>query len=75
MVILPISFSVTSIPCTQEADISSLNKTKRKREGERDIVTCAVIPYIAEMCEDIRHVCRKFSIRVVFRPVGLSTQC
>ena len=26
-----------------------------------------VIPYVAEMSEDIRHVCRKFNIRVVFK--------
>ena len=26
-----------------------------------------VIPYVAGMIEDIRHVCRKFNIRVVFK--------
>ena len=26
-----------------------------------------VIPYVAGMSEDIRHVCRKFNIRVVFK--------
>ena len=52
-----------SAPPTQEtADSSSRDK---EQEEERGPLT--VIPCVAEMCEDIRHVCRRFNIRVVFK--------
>ena len=50
-----------SAPPTQEtADVSS-------PEEEREKGPLVVIPYVAGMSEDIRRVCRKFNIRVVFK--------
>ena len=50
-----------SAPPTQEtADVSSPEEGQEK--GSR-----VVIPYVAGMSEDIRCVCRKFNIRVVFK--------
>ena len=50
-----------SAPPTQEtADVSS-------PEEEQEKGPLVVIPYVAEMSEDIRRVCRKFNIRVVFK--------
>ena len=50
-----------SAPPTQEtADVSS-------PEEEQEKGPLVVIPYVAGMSEDIRRVCRKFNIRVVFK--------
>ena len=50
-----------SAPPTQEtADISS-------PEEEQEKGPLVVIPYVTGMSEDIRRVCRKFNIRVVFK--------
>ena len=50
-------------PTTQEtADTSS-----RDEEQEEERGPLVVIPYVAGMSEDIRHVCRKFNLRVVFK--------
>ena len=51
-----------SAPLTQEtADTSS-----RDEEQEEERGPLVVIPYVAGKSEDIRRVCRKFNIRVVF---------
>ena len=50
-----------SVPPTQEtADVSSPEKEQEKGP-------LVVMPYMAGMSEDIRHVCRKFNVRVVFK--------
>ena len=50
-----------SAPPTQEtADVNS-------PEEEQEKEPLVVIPYVAGMSEDIRRVCRKFNIRVVFK--------
>ena len=50
-----------SAPPTQKtADVSN-------PEEEQEKGPLVVIPYVAGMSEDIRHVCRKFNIRVVFK--------
>ena len=50
-----------SVPPTQETtDVSS-------PEEEQEKGSLVVIPYVAGMSEDIRCVCRKFNIRVVFK--------
>ena len=52
-----------SAPPTQEtADSSSCDEEQDKERGPS-----VVIPYVAGMSEDIRRVCRKFNIRVVFK--------
>ena len=52
-----------SAPPTQEtADANSRDEEQEKEKGP-----LVVIHYVARMCEDIRHVCRKFNIRVVFK--------
>ena len=52
-----------SAPPTQEtADTSS-----RDEEQEEERGPLVVTPCVAVMREDIRHVCRKFNISVVFR--------
>ena len=63
----------TLVPPTQETtDTSSLDDGQEQEKGP-----LMVIPYVAGMSEDIRHVCRKFKIRVVFKSewTGLSAQC
>ena len=51
-----------SAPPTQETtDTSSRDEEQEKEKGP-----LVVIPYVAGMSEDIRRVCRKFNIRVVF---------
>ena len=53
-----------SAPPIQEiADVSS-------PEEEQEKGPLVVIPYVAGMSEDIRRVCRKFNIRVVFKSAG-----
>ena len=49
-------------PMQETADTSS-----RDEEQEREKEPLVVIPYVAGMSEDIRRVCRKFNIRVVFK--------
>ena len=50
-----------SVPPTQKtADVSSPEEEQEKRP-------LVVIPYVAGMSEDIRRVCKKFNIRVVFK--------
>ena len=50
-----------SAPPTQEtADVSSPEEEQKKG-------LLVVIPYVAGMSEDIRRVCRKFNIRIVFK--------
>ena len=52
-----------SAPPTQEtADTSCLDE-----EQEEERVPLVVIPCVAGTREDIRHICRKFNIRVVFK--------
>ena len=40
---------------------------RNRRSGEEERGSLVVIPYVAGMSEDIRCVCREFSIRVVFK--------
>ena len=49
-----------SAPPTQET--ADTNRWDEEQEEERGPLV--VIPYVAGMSEDIRHVCRKFNIRV-----------
>ena len=49
-------------PMQETADTSG-----RDEEQEREKEPLVVIPYVAGMSEDIRRVCRKFNIRVVFK--------
>ena len=49
-------------PMQETADTSG-----REEEQEREKEPLVVIPYVAGMSEDIRRVCRKFNIRVVFK--------
>ena len=46
----------------ETADTSSSDE-----EQEKEKEPLVVIPYVAGMSEDIRHVCRKLNIRVVFK--------
>ena len=50
----------SSVPVTQEKGLTP-NKEDEKKESQ----PLMVIPYIAGLSEDIRHVCREFNIRVV----------
>ena len=58
----PVNFirNVSAPPTQETADVSSPEEEQEK--GSR-----VVIPYVAGMSEDIRCVCRKFNIRVVFK--------
>ena len=57
-----------SAPPTQEtADVSS-------PEEEQEKGPLVVIPYVPGMSEDIRRVCRKFNIRIVFKS-GRTLRC
>ena len=60
----PANFSHNaSAPPTQEkADTSTPDEGQEEEKGP-----LVVIPYVAGMSEDIKHVCRKFNIRVVFK--------
>ena len=49
-------------PMQETADTNSCDE-----EQEKEKEPLVVIPYVAGMSEDIRHVCRKFNIRVVFK--------
>ena len=49
-------------PAQETADTSS-----RDEEQEEERGPLVVKPCVAGMCEDVRHVCRKFNIRVVFK--------
>ena len=52
-----------SAPPTQKtADTSSRDEEQKEERGP-----LVVIPCVAGMSEDIRHICRKFNIRVVFK--------
>ena len=52
-----------SAPPTQEAaDTSSCDAEEEEERGP-----LVVIPYVAGMSEDIRHVCREFNFRAVFK--------
>ena len=52
-----------SAPPTQEtADTSSRAEEQEEERGPLVVKLC-----VAGMCEDVRHVCRKFNIRVVFK--------
>ena len=48
-------------PMQETADTSGRDEEQEKKEP------LVVIPYVAGMSEDIRRVCRKFNIRVVFK--------
>ena len=50
-------------PLQETADTSGRDEEQAEREKE----PLVVIPYVAGMSEDIRRVCRKFNIRVVFK--------
>ena len=52
-----------SAPPSQETEDTS----SRDVEQEEERGPLVVIPYVAGMSEDIRHICRKFNIRVVFK--------
>ena len=54
--------NASSSPTQNTADTSSSDEGQ---EEEKEALV--VIPYVAGMSEDIRHVCRKFIIRVVFQ--------
>ena len=49
-------------PMQETADTSSSNE-----EQEKEKEPLVVIPYVAGRSEDIRRVCRKFNVRVVFK--------
>ena len=71
----PASFirDASTPPMQETADTSG-----RDEEQEKEKEPLVVIPYVAGMSEDIRRVCRKFNIRVVFKslsPGRLSAQC
>ena len=48
--------------CMETADTSSCDEEQEEEKGP-----LVVIPYVAGMSEDIRHVCREFNIRVVLK--------
>ena len=52
-----------SAPPTQEA----ADTTSRDEEQEEERGPLVVIPYVAGLSEDVRCICRKFNIRVVFK--------
>ena len=54
------SLSTGSPPTQQTADVSIPEEKQEKGP-------LVVIPYVVGMSEDIRRVCRKFNIRVVFK--------
>ena len=54
--------AVSAPPMQETADTSS-----RDEEQEKEKEPLVVIPYVAGMSEDIRRVCRKLNIRVVFK--------
>ena len=48
----------------ETAGMSSCDEEQEKEKEKEPLV---VIPYVTGMSEDIRQVCRKFNIRVVFK--------
>ena len=57
--------SIVSAPHTHVQETADASRPDERQKEEKGPLV--VIPYIAGMSEDIRRVCRKFSIRVIFK--------
>ena len=57
--------SIVSAPHTHVQETADASRPDERQKEEKGPLV--VIPYIAGMSEDIRRVCRKFNIRVVFK--------